>query len=93
MYYKMVIEGGHVGAGKSLDTVRYFKGENPVDMFSMAARMPRSKGKETGIGVKLVQNVSRDEYLEGIRQMESDRYLNRRKRQKRSKRKKEVLFH
>lgn len=92
MYYKMILENGHVGAGKSLETVRYFRGENAVDMFSMAARVPRVKGKDRGAGVKIVQPVSRDEYLKGIKQAKSDPYLSTRKK-KGSRRRKEVLFH
>jgi hypothetical protein len=45
MYYRAIIECGHMGAGKSVDTVRYFRAENPVDLFSAAARIPRAKGK------------------------------------------------
>ena len=93
MYYKMILENGHVGAGKSLETVRYFKGEGPVDMFQFAARVPRVKGKDRGTGVKLVQSVSRDEYIKGIQQSADDRYLSKRKNSKHTKRKKEVLFH
>ena len=93
MYFKLVLESGHVGAGKSLETVRYFRGENPVDMFNVAARVPRVKGKNSGTGVKMVQSVSRDEYLKGIKQTSFDRYLSTRKKKKNTKRKKEVLFH
>ena len=93
MYYKLIMENGHIGAGKSLETVRYFRGENPVDMFNIAARIPRSKGKDRGTGVKLVQSVSRDEYLKGVQQAAGNPYLNTRKKKKHNKRKKEVLFH
>jgi len=93
MYFKLVLESGHVGAGKSLETVRYFRGENPVDMFNVAARVPRVKGKNSGTGVKMVQSVSRDEYLKGIKQTSGDRYLSTRKKKKNTKRKKEILFH
>jgi hypothetical protein len=94
MYYKLILESGHIGAGKCLETVRYFRGENPVDMFGMAARIPRVKGKNRGTGVKLVQPVSRDEYLMGIQSSADDSYLKTRKKKKKSnKRKKELLFH
>jgi hypothetical protein len=93
MYFKLILENGHVGAGKSLETVRYFRGESPADMFDIAARVPRVKGKNRGTGVKLVQSVSREEYIRGIQQAADDRYLNTRKRKKHTKRKKEVLFH
>ena len=93
MYFKLILDSGHVGAGKSLETVRYFKGKNPVDLFSLVSRMPRVKGKHTGSGIKLVQSIGRDEYLRGIKQTSEDRYLNTRKSRKGSGRKKEVLYH
>jgi len=93
MYYKLILESGHVGAGKSLETVRYFRGENLIDMFNMAARIPRVKGKNRGTGVKMVQSVSREEYLNGIQQATGDRYLSTRKKKKHKKLKKEVMFH
>ena len=92
MYYKLILENGHIGAGKSLETVRFFRGESPVDMFDIAARIPRVKGKNRGTGVKLIQSISKDEYIQGIRQVAGDKYLSRRKK-KNTKRKKEVLFH
>jgi hypothetical protein len=93
MYFKLILESGHVGAGKSLETVRYFRGESPVDMFNIAARVPRVKGKNGGTGVKMVQSVTRDEYLKGVQQASGDRYLSTRKKKKHSKRKNDVLFH
>ena len=92
MYYKLILENGHIGAGKSLETVRFFRGESPVDMFDIAARIPRVKGKNRGTGVKLIQSISKDEYIQGIRQVAGDKYLSTRKK-KNTKRKKEVLFH
>ena len=92
MYYKLILENGHVGAGKSLETVRYFRGGSPADMFDIAARIPRVKGKNRGTGVKLIQSISKDEYIEGIRQVAGEKYLRTRKK-KSMKRKKEVLFH
>ena len=93
MYYKMILENGHVGAGKSLETVRYFKGESPVDMFQFAARIPRVKGKDRGTGVKLVQPVSKEEYIKGVQKADRDRYLSTRVKNKVAKRKKEIYFH
>jgi hypothetical protein len=93
MYYKLVLDNGHIGAGKSLETVRYFSGQNPVDIFDIAARIPRVKGKKGGTGVKLVQSVSRNEYLKGVKSAADDPYLKTRKKKKSNKRKKEVLFH
>jgi len=93
MYFKMILENGHIGAGKSLETVRYFRGDTMVDMFDVACRIPRVKGKDRGTGVKMVQPVSREEYLRGIEQVEDDRYLNTRKNRKHSKKTKIALYH
>jgi len=93
LYFKLILENGHVGSGKSLERVRYFRGENPVDVFNTAARLPRVKGKDRGTGVKIVQAVSKEEYIKGVRQCAGDRYHVKRKRKKHSKRNKEVLFH
>lgn len=93
MYYKLILESGHIGAGKSIETVRYFRGENTVDIFGIASRIPRVKGKNRCTGVKLVQSVSRDEYLKGIKNSGGDSYLKTRKKKKYNTRKKEVLFH
>lgn len=93
MYYKMILENGHVGAGKSLETVRYFRGDDAVDMFTMAARVPRVKGKDRCTGVKLVQPVSREEYIKGVQKAERDRYLSTRVKNKVAKQKKEIYFH
>lgn len=92
MYFKLILENGHVGAGRALETVRYFRADSMVDVFGLAARLPRVKGKERGAGVKLVQPVSREEYLKGIREMSTDGYLATRKK-KGSRRKKEAVFH
>ena len=94
MYFKLVLEGGHVGAGKSLETVRYFRAESTVDAFDLANRIPRVKGKFLGTGVKLIQQVSRDEYREGLKRTSNDPYLNTRRKNRKSRRKrKDILFH
>lgn len=76
MYFKLVMEGGHVGAGKSLDMVRYYEGE---DIFAVLARshaIPRLKKKGTGCGIKLIKEISRQEYLLGKGEEKRDPYLN-----------------
>lgn len=93
MYFKLVLENGHVGAGKSIESVRYLKGISTAEVFEAAARIPRVKGKDRGTGVKMVMPVSRDEYLEGLKQNARDPYLKVRKKNGRAKRKRNVLFH
>jgi len=77
MYFKLVMEGGHVGAGKSYDMVRYFEGDDIFGVFSRAFRTPRLKKKEFGSGVKLIQEISWREYIAGKGRERKDPYLNR----------------
>ncbi len=93
MYYRLVLENGHMGAGKSIDTVRYFRAENPVDLFSAVARIPRVKGKGSATGVKLIEPITRDQYEQGVAMTQDNPYLARRKRKKKGRKKKETIFH
>ncbi|UCF31894.1 MAG: hypothetical protein JSV26_05695 [bacterium] len=93
MYYRMVIEGGHLGAGKATEMVRYFRSDDPVDLFSTAARMPRAKGKTFGTGVKLIERITREQFEEGISRNRIDPYLRRRKESRKKRKKSDVLFH
>ena len=77
MYFKLVMEGGHVGAGKSYDMVRYFEGDDIFGVFSQSSRTPRLKKKQFGSGVKLVQEISWREYIAGKGRERKDPYLNR----------------
>jgi len=76
MYFKLVMEGGHVGAGKSYEMVRYFQGN---DIFAILARtrsIPRLKKKESGGGIKFIKEISWREYLTGKGRERRDPYLN-----------------
>ncbi len=68
MYFRLVVESGHVGAGKSVDTVRYHRAESAVDVFGWAARSPRAKRKSIAGGVKSIQPITREEYERGLRE-------------------------
>jgi hypothetical protein len=76
MYFKLVMEAGHVGAGKSYDMVRYFEDD---DIFCVLAKsyIPRVKRKEFGGGIKFVKEISWREYVTGKRRERKDPYLNR----------------
>jgi hypothetical protein len=65
MYFKLVMEAGHVGAGKSCDMVRYFEGEDIFGILARSRRIPRLKKKESGNGIKLIKEISRREYIHG----------------------------
>jgi len=64
MFFKLILEGGHLGAGKSYDIVRYLKGRDIVSVLTWAFHIPRAKKKETGKGVKLINAM-----VEGLRKI------------------------
>lgn len=92
MFFKLVLESGHVGAGNSLETVRYFTGQDPVEMFSVASRIPRVKGKINATGVKLIEKISREEFERGIKNNLKNSYFKTRKK-KAVRKRKDILFH
>jgi hypothetical protein len=77
MYFKLVMEAGHLGAGKSCDMVRYFEGDNIFGVFARSRRIPRLKKKESGNGIKLIKEISQQEYIHGKGQERRNPYLNR----------------
>jgi hypothetical protein len=77
MFFKLLMEGGHVGAGKSYDMVRYFEGDDIFCVLAKSLKTPRFKKKEFARGIKLITEISWREYLKGKRIERSDHYLNR----------------
>jgi hypothetical protein len=76
MYFKLVMEAGHVGAGKSCDMVRYFEGDDIFGVLARSLRVPRLKKKESGNGIKLIKEISRREYIHGKGCERRNPYLN-----------------
>jgi len=76
MFFKLILEGGHLGAGKSYDIVRYLRGRDIVSVLSWAFHIPRAKKKESGKGIKLIKEISEKEYLLGKKKEKRDPYLN-----------------
>jgi hypothetical protein len=76
MYFKLVMEGGHVGAGKSYEMVRYFEGDDIFSVLAKSFHTPRVKKKEFGGGIKLIKEISWREYLTGKGREKRDPYLN-----------------
>ncbi len=66
MFYKIIVECGHMGAGNSFDRVLFIKGENPLIVLQRARTMPQVKRKETSLAVKLIKEISKEEYVNGI---------------------------
>ncbi|MBI3398883.1 MAG: hypothetical protein HY026_06605 [Deltaproteobacteria bacterium] len=66
MFYKIITECGHMGAGNSIDRVWFIKGENPLLVLHKARRLPMVKRKNTTLAVKLIKEISKEEYISGI---------------------------
>jgi len=75
MYYKVLMEGGHVGAGKSHDMCRYFQAKNLTDIFDLLGKMPRLKSKGFSKSVKLIETISEEEFMKGRHYEMYDAYL------------------
>ena len=76
MFFKLILEGGHLGAGKSYDIVRYFRGKDIVSVLTWAFHIPRAKKKESGKGIKMIKEISKKEYILGKMKERRDPYLN-----------------
>jgi len=66
VFYKIIIECGHMGAGNGLERIWFIKGENPLVVLQKARKLPRVKRKETSLAIKLIQEISKEEYISGI---------------------------
>ena len=75
MYYKVLMEGGHVGAGKSHDMCRYFQAHNITAIFDLLGKMPRLKSKGFSKSVKLIETISEEEFMKGWHHEMHDAYL------------------
>jgi len=65
MYFKVIIETGHVGAGKSCEKVCFIDAPNTVDLFVMMQRYPGLKSKRSGRYISLIKSITKDEYESG----------------------------
>ncbi len=76
MFFKLILEGGHVGAGKSYEVVRYLEGRDIISVLFSASLFPRVKKKGSQKSIKLIQEITRSEYLQGRWREREDPYLN-----------------
>ncbi|NIS61047.1 MAG: hypothetical protein GTO13_10195 [Proteobacteria bacterium] len=87
MFFKLILESGHVGAGKSYEMVRYLQGRDIFSVLFSAAHFPRVKKKRYQKGIKLIQEITKGEYIQGRMKERDDPYLNtHRKKAKRASR-------
>ena len=75
MYYKVLMEGGHMGAGKSYDMCRYFSVSNVGVIFNLLKKMSRLKSKGAGRSLKLIEPITKEEYRKGRSREARDPYL------------------
>lgn len=62
MFYKIITECGHAGAGNRLDKVWFMKGRDPLNALEKAKRLPGVKRKASTVAIKLIQEITRGEY-------------------------------
>ena len=62
MYFKVVIESGHVGAGKSGQDVCYMEADSADDLLAMIKDYPALKSKESFGAISMVTPVDKQEY-------------------------------
>ena len=74
MYFRVVVECGHVGAGKSFEAVRYWQAKNATHALSSASALPRAKRKNLTV-VKSVVPITRQEYALGLKEEAFNPYL------------------
>jgi hypothetical protein len=75
MYYKVLMEGGHMGAGKSYDMTRYLQADSLISILDILKKMPRLKVKGFSRAVKEIAAVSREEFFRGKEREGRDNYL------------------
>lgn len=77
MFFKVIIEGGHVGAGKSCEAVRYFEARDAITLFNLLKIYPGIKCKHSGCGISMIIPISEKEYRNGKQREKKDPYYSR----------------
>jgi hypothetical protein len=74
-YFKVVLKGGHMGAGKSYDLVRYYESQDMLSAFLNALSLSRVKKNPNGTGIYSIERVGLEEYYQGKQKERRDPYL------------------
>ena len=82
-YFKIVLKGGHMGAGKSYDMVRYYRARDMISAFTSAQSLSRAKKNANATSVYSIEPVPEEEYHRGKLQERKDPYLTYRRRSSR----------
>lgn len=65
MFYKVIVECFN-GTG-SFEVTRFVEDGSPIGVVDAVRAMPRVKKKDTLTSIKLLKEVTKEEYLKGIR--------------------------
>ena len=82
-YFKIVLKGGHMGAGKSYDMVRYYRARDMMSAFASAHTLSRAKKSANATAVYSIEPVEAEEYRRGKQKEKKDPYLTYRRRNSR----------
>lgn len=77
-YYKVVMKGGHVGAGKSFEFARYYEAQDMLSAYLGALSLSRVKKSPNGTGICSIETVGMGEFFRGKRSERHNPYLQRR---------------
>lgn len=82
--FKVVMEGGHMGSGKSCEFVRYFEAEDAMDLFGLLKAFPGLKNKDSASGISMVKAIYEAEFERGQSAEQEDPYYSRRSKRSRN---------
>ena len=77
MFFKVVMNGGHMGSGKSCEFIRYFEADDAMDLFSLLKAFPGLKNKDSASGIKLIKAIDEEEFELGKLAEKNDPYYSR----------------
>ena len=78
MYFKVLMEMGHVGSGKSFEITRFFEADNAVSLLSLLKSYPALKSKHNGAAIKLIEPASKEDFEKGQFMQQDTLYKKRR---------------
>ena len=84
MFFKVVMDGGHMGSGKSCEFVRYFEAEDAMDLFGLLRAFPGLKNKDAASGIRMVKAIDEEEFEQGKLAEKNDPYYSRGSRRSRN---------
>lgn len=55
-----------MGAGKAVDKMWFLKGRDMVEVMDRARRLPQVKKKDSSVSIKLIKEITMEEYINGL---------------------------